>query len=107
VGNGNGIKRVLRVVGLTNLEAIVYMKLLQMRHTNVTSLARRTGVTRTQLYPLLEKLIEKGFVKESGDRPTTYSVVEPEKLMIILEKWIKEQNKVIREARKVLKRMKT
>jgi sugar-specific transcriptional regulator TrmB len=107
MGNGNNVKRVLRVVGLTNLEANVYIKLLQMGHTKVTSLARRTGVTRTQLYPLLEKLVEKGFIKESKGRPTTYSVVEPEKLMIILEKWIKEQNKAIREARKVLNRMKT
>ncbi|MFQ6009743.1 MAG: helix-turn-helix domain-containing protein [Candidatus Aenigmatarchaeota archaeon] len=100
------VKRVLRVVGLTNLEADVCVKLLEMKQTRVTKLARKTGVTRTQLYPLLEKLLEKGFVKRIEDRPTIYSVVEPEKIAAILERWIKEQTALIREAQKVLKKIK-
>lgn len=100
------VKRVFLEVGLTNLEADVYIKLLEMKKARVTKLAQKTGVTRTQLYPLLEKLLEKGFAKQTGHNPAIYSVVEPEKLVAILEKWLKRQTALIRDVEKVLKRMK-
>jgi len=99
------LKRGLRAVGLTNLEAEVYVKLLELKQARVTKLAQKTGVTRTQLYPLLEKLLEKGFVKRLDCSPAIYSVVEPKKLRIMLDKWIKEQTKLIKNVQKALKRI--
>ena len=49
------LHRGLRVLGLTELEAKVYIKLLEMKQARVTKLSNEVGVTRTQLYPLLEK----------------------------------------------------
>lgn len=100
------VKKGLRAVGLTNLEAEVWVKLLEMKRARVTSLAEKTGVTRTQLYPLLEKLLEKGFIKQVEKSPAVYSVIEPEKLTANLERWIKEQAALIKDVQKTLKRIK-
>ena len=98
------MKNVLRGMGLSNLQIEVYLKLLEMRNAKVTKLSQRTGVARTQLYPLMENLLEKGFVTRTGTRPTVYTVVEPQKLAVILDGWAKEQTALIREAKRIIKR---
>ncbi|MFQ6009742.1 MAG: helix-turn-helix domain-containing protein [Candidatus Aenigmatarchaeota archaeon] len=96
----------LRVLGLTDLEARVYLKLLEMKRARVTRLAKEVKVTRTQLYPLLEKMVEKGYVKRVEKSPAVYAVVEPEKMERMLQKWLKEQTKLVKEVQNFLKKSK-
>ena len=58
-------KKGLTAIGLTNLEAEIYLELLKLKEAKVSKLAQLTKVTRTQLYPLLEKLVEKGVVEKT------------------------------------------
>jgi sugar-specific transcriptional regulator TrmB len=93
----------LRVLGLTELEAKVYLKLLEMKQSGVTKLAKAVKITRTQLYPLLEKMIEKGYAAKVERNPAVYSVVEPKKMEAMLEKWLDNQTKLVKEVQNFLK----
>ena len=96
----------LKVLGLTDLEAKVYLKLLEMKSSRVTKLSREVKVTRTQLYPLLEKMIEKGYVRKVENSPAVYSVIDPEKMEKMLERWLNEQAMLVKEVREFLKKPK-
>ena len=100
------LHRGLRVLGLTELEAKVYIKLLEMKQARVTKLSNEVGVTRTQLYPLLEKLLEKGFVRRTEKSPAVYTVIDPDKLISMLDKWVREQAKLVNDIKKRLKKVK-
>ena len=96
----------LKALGLTGLEANVYLKLLEFRRSGVTKLAEAVKITRTQLYPLLEKLIEKGYVTKVDHNPAVYSVTEPQKMETMLERWLVEQTKLVNEVRAFLRKAK-
>jgi len=100
------VQKGLRALGLTELEANVYLKLLEFRRSGVTKLAKAVKVTRTQLYPLLEKLIEKGYVAKVDHNPAVYSVTEPQKMETMLERWLVEQTKLVNEVRAFLRKAK-
>lgn len=97
------VQKGLKALGLTELEAKVYLKLLELRQSGVTKLAKAVKITRTQLYPLLEKLVEKGYVIKIENGPAVYSVAEPKKMEAMLEKWLTEQTKLVKEVREFLK----
>ena len=71
--------------GFTKLEAKVYIKLLESGQCKVSELGKLTGITRTQLYPLLEKMLEKGYIREVGTKPVKYEALEPKELVRHLE----------------------
>lgn len=100
------IEKGLTIVGMTELEAKVYLKLLEVKQAKVGELAKATRVTREQLYPLLEKLIEKNFLRKTSGRPTIYQVLKVEELIRLIEKWKKEQINVLKELEYKLKKLK-
>jgi HTH-type transcriptional regulator, sugar sensing transcriptional regulator len=102
----NGIIKGLRLIGLTDLEANVYVKLLQMKEAKVSTLSKETKVTRTQLYPLMEKLVERGVVEKSGDKVIVYRVINTEELLSLVERWEREQLALIDEVKKALSKLK-
>ncbi|MFH1721437.1 MAG: helix-turn-helix domain-containing protein [Candidatus Altiarchaeota archaeon] len=55
-------KEVLEELGLSDIEAKIYLLLLETGSTPASSLVKKTGVHRGTVYPTLEKLISKGFV---------------------------------------------
>jgi len=101
----NKIKRGLTLIGLTDLEAKVYIKLLKLKEAKVSTLAKATKVTRTQLYPLLENLIEKGVVDRIDKKVIRYKVVNRKKLLDILKKWRKNTNTLLKEFESYLKKI--
>lgn len=100
------LKKALTIIGLTELEAKVYLKLLEIKEIKVTKLSKQTKVSRTQLYPLLEKLVEKGVLKKTQKRPWVYKVVDNRELLDLLKNWKKQQIKILRELEKKLKKSK-
>ncbi|RKZ28300.1 hypothetical protein DRQ26_01375 [bacterium] len=71
--------------GFTRLEAKIYLSLLENGHVRVSQLGQITGITRTQLYPLLEKMVERGYIKQVGEKPVKYCAISPSELSKHLE----------------------
>src|SRR3989338_319245 len=57
-------KTILKSIGLLDAEIEVYLALLRIGAASVTVLHKDTGLHRTHIYDLLEKLKEKGLVSE-------------------------------------------
>jgi len=71
----------LEAFGLTSLEAKTYITLLSFREATITMLARSMGLHAAQLYGILEKLVQKGFVVEQPGRPKVYRAVTPKRAL--------------------------
>jgi HTH-type transcriptional regulator, sugar sensing transcriptional regulator len=104
--NLDSIVKGLKLIGLTDLEAKIYVKLLQMKEAKVSMLSKQTNVTRTQLYPLMENLVEKGIVEKSGNKVLIYKVIKTEELINLVEQWEREQFRLINEVKSSLKNLK-
>lgn len=103
----NKIKKGLTIIGLTDLEAKVYLKLLKLKQVKVSELARTTKVSRTQLYPLLNKLVKGGFLRKIVDKPIVrYRVLNPGELIDLVEKKKRNQIKILKELESKLKKLK-
>jgi|TARA_Y100000310_G_scaffold109178_1_gene107605 sugar-specific transcriptional regulator TrmB len=57
-------QKVLREIGFTEGEIKVYYALFDLGETSVGPLAKKSGVTHAKVYPILDKLIEKGLVSK-------------------------------------------
>jgi HTH-type transcriptional regulator, sugar sensing transcriptional regulator len=101
----SNVKNGLKLIGLTDLEADVYIKLLRLKEAKISRLAKETNVTRTQLYPLLEKLVEKGMVEMSQHSVAIYKVIDSTKIISLLNKWKDEQMKILNEMELELKKI--
>jgi sugar-specific transcriptional regulator TrmB len=56
------IQKILEKLGLSEKEAKAYLALLALGEATAARLASRTGITRTLLYEIMDKLIERGLV---------------------------------------------
>ena len=54
-------------IGLTKGEIKVYTALLSLGETTISPIVTHGKVTKSKVYDILEKLIEKGFVREIDD----------------------------------------
>lgn len=100
------IKQGLIIIGLTELEAEIYLKLLKLKKAKVTELAKATKTTRTQLYPLLEKLVKKGVVEKIDKKIVIYKVVKSNEIVSLINKWKKDQLAILKEFENELKKLK-
>src|SRR3989338_216285 len=78
----------IKLFGLTTYEAKAYETLLQEGSSTAHYLAKRSGVPSGKIYPTLESLEEKGFVKGTLGRPKMFTAISPE---IVLDKVLKEK----------------
>ena len=80
------ISSVLNEFGLSDQEALVYMKMLEMGGGDATSLATHTNIKRTTIYPILERLISHGVVSvyDQGKKKM-FSPIRPNKLPSLYE----------------------
>jgi len=53
-------KTILKEIGLQEGEITLYLALLKLKETTATQIAQHTGVHRSHIYDLIEKLKEKG-----------------------------------------------
>ena len=94
------LKNVLKLYGLEEKQAAVYLELLNLGETTATKLAERTGIDRTLMYQLTDKLIEAGLASYIIKNNVRYfSAAAPE---ILLRK-IHEKEEQIRLALPELK----
>ncbi|NQV17325.1 MAG: TrmB family transcriptional regulator [Armatimonadetes bacterium] len=64
--------------GLNELEAKVYVILLQKQFYTATEISKTAKTNRTQMYDILSKLIQKGMCTEVLGSVKKYSAVDPE-----------------------------
>lgn len=83
-------------LGLSQLEAMVYVNLLRNKTLTATEISRLTGINRTQTYDVLPKLIQHGICTEIRGRVKRYCAVEPEKVLSSLEKELDKKKAVIK-----------
>ncbi|MGB9914780.1 MAG: TrmB family transcriptional regulator [Candidatus Bathyarchaeales archaeon] len=57
-------EKMLRDIGLTNNQAKVYLALLDAGPSKVSDITNATGITRPNLYPILEKLQRFGIIEK-------------------------------------------
>ena len=93
----------LEKLGLSRNEARVYLALLKLGSASVTDIAKSSGVHRVNTYDTLERLMEHGLVSAVVKVNKKYfEAADPDRILDIL----KEKEKVIEEAKKILPELK-
>lgn len=70
----------LEVVGLSDVEAEAYVRLLQKGTAKAGTLAPTVSMSRSKLYRVLDDLADRGLVEKSLERPTVYEPLAPKAL---------------------------
>jgi len=93
------LKELLKKFGLTDNEIKVYTKLLILGESTASNLGKETRMERRTVYDVIQKLLEKGLVSfiEKEDKKF-YKVINPIKLLDILE----EKEEYLRKIRQEL-----
>ncbi len=92
----------LEAFGLTRTEAKAYVTLLSFEEATISMLAHSMGLHVPQLYGILEKLEQKGFVVEQPGRPRVYRAVEPDVVLTrVIRDMSKRRRKLIKELSEV------
>ncbi|MFO7895593.1 MAG: helix-turn-helix domain-containing protein [Candidatus Cloacimonadales bacterium] len=92
-------------LGLTELEAKIYLALLQKNTFTATELSAASGVNRTQTYDILAKLLQRGMAVESRGRVKKYSAVNPQNVLSDFEQEINHKQAKIAELAAPLSKM--
>ena len=87
----NRVSPYLRPLGLSKSELRAYAVLLTRGPMTAKDLAKSLDVSQVKVYPLLNELIKKGWVKKEEGRPTKYVAVS------LLEVWYALKTSVIKK----------
>ena len=75
-------EKILTDVGLTELEAKVYLAALELGPAKVVQIAKQAEVKRPTVYVILDNLTKKGFVnKIQKEKTTLYSTQQPKMIL--------------------------
>lgn len=81
------LEKYLEEIGLSQKESQIYLALLQVDSESIQDLAKRTGINRTTVYPVLETLQKKGLVSEvQKGKKIEYVAAPPERLETFVER---------------------
>ncbi len=76
------LSTILAECNLTEREGTVYLAMLELGNATASAIATKTGIQRTYVYDLIEKLLQLGFVRElKEERKGTFVAVEPDRLV--------------------------
>jgi len=90
------IEVVLKSIGLNKNETRIYLDLIKYGISSALEIASRTKIYRSNTYDALNKLIEKGFVKEVvEEKRKMFRCLEPEKIKDYLNQKQQEVDKII------------
>ena len=89
---------ILKEIGLSDDEAVVYLSTLSLGITSVLKIARATNIKRTTIYGIVDSLKEKGLMRvELKGLKQFYAAENPERLEIMLERRKDEFSKMLPE----------
>ncbi|MBU0707848.1 hypothetical protein KKG41_05765 [Patescibacteria group bacterium] len=79
-------EKTLRTIGLTKNESSLYLAILKLGRTNVSSITKATGIHRRNVYDSLSTLLDKGLIFQIvGEKEGYYGGVEPNKLLELIQ----------------------
>ncbi len=79
-------KEILKELGLTEGEIKVYYSLFELGETTVGPISEKSGVTHAKVYPILNKLINKGLVSHViKEGRKTFSATNPNSLLDFID----------------------
>ncbi len=87
--------RLLKILGLTGLEAELYLLLLEKGPLSAPEISDYLVRHRPQIHVALTRLVSKGYVEELGGRPKKYRAVDPE---ILYENFMKDLGSMAKKA---------
>ncbi|HHY61576.1 MAG: helix-turn-helix domain-containing protein [Bacillota bacterium] len=76
-----GLVETLQDMGLSLNEAKAYQALLRYGAANGYEVSKRSGITRSVVYGVLDRLLEKGFVLQVDSDPVMYAPLPPSQLL--------------------------
>ena len=80
------LNKVLEKIGLSGKESAIYLALLKMGASNISEIAKKTGIHRPLIYKELPGLLEKGLiVKVPKGQREYYCAESPDKLESLFE----------------------
>lgn len=81
----------LERLGLTKYEASTFAAITRLGEATASEVHEESGVPRSNVYGVLDRLAEKGLVEKAKGRPIMYRAVEPEEAMTRLKRSRREQ----------------
>ncbi len=104
----DSIEKILRKIGLTKNEILLYITLLESGQSSAGNLVKKTKLHRSRVYDSLERLKEKGIIMYVvKDYKRYFEAVNPERILTYLqekENRLKESEREIRNILPELKR---
>jgi len=70
----------LMQLGLTEYEARAYVAMVSIGEGGISEISQQSGMPRSRVYDIMERLAQKGFVEVGGTKPLRYRAVDPEKV---------------------------
>ncbi len=96
-------KEALKQAGLTEGEIKVYLALLELTESTTGPIIEKSGIARSIIYQILDKLIEKGLVSYIIKEKTKYfQAANPKKIIEYAEDNAKKAQKNIEEIRSLI-----
>lgn len=80
-------KEIFKEIGFTEGEIKVYLALFELGETTVGPISKKSGISHAKVYPILEKLIEKGLVSWIvKDSRKNFSATNPSSLLELINR---------------------
>ena len=99
--------QILKEIGLTEGETKVYAALLELGTTTTGPIIKKSGVSASKVYRILDKLAEKGFASHIIKAKTKYfRATDPERIIDFLDEKEKEIELKKEEIKKILPQLK-
>lgn len=84
--------RLLKILGFTEYEARVFYGLFSGELMAASEIAKRSGVRRTDVYPILRSFVERGYCNEiETNSVLKYQIIEPDIIVDKLESKIRSE----------------
>lgn len=88
----------LEKIDLTSDEASTYIAALELGPATILEIARKTGMNRTTLYAVSDRLVEKRiFARSPNGKRTLFTAEPPEKLTLILKEKLAKLDDILPE----------
>src|SRR5512136_2578770 len=62
----------LMQLGLTEYEARAYVAIVSIHEGGISEISQQSGMPRSRVYDIMERLAKKGFVEVGGTKPLRY-----------------------------------